>query len=84
MNKLKVAIIDTEDEISKYEENLREKNNIELVGAFSGRFAKYSSPPTCSSFDIVSSSFFNVIKSIGSALLYKFCIASYIALSSSL
>lgn len=36
MNKLKVAIIDTEDEISKYEENLREKNNIELVGAFSG------------------------------------------------
>lgn len=36
MNKFKVAIIDTEDEISKYEENLREKNNIELVGAFSG------------------------------------------------
>ena len=55
-----------------------------VVGTFSGNSAKYSNPPTCSNFPIVSSSDFTVIKSIGSALLYKFSIAEYIILLSSL
>ena len=55
-----------------------------VVGTFSGNSAKYSKPPTCSNFPIDSNSDFNVIKSIGSALLYKFNIAKYIILLSSL
>lgn len=37
MNKFKIAIIDTEEELLKYTENLKDKNNIELVGTFSGK-----------------------------------------------
>ena len=55
-----------------------------VVGTFSGNSAKYSNPPTCSNFPIDSNSALTVIMSIGSDLLYKFKIAAYIALLSSL
>ena len=56
----------------------------EVVGTLSGNSAKYSNPPTASNFPIALNSDFNVIISIGSALLYKFVIASYIVLLSCL
>ena len=55
-----------------------------VVGTFSGKSAKYSNPPTASNFPIDVSSDFNVIISTGSALLYRFRIALYINLLSSL
>ena len=51
-----------------------------VVGTFSGKEARYSIPPMLSSFPLDVNSYFTVIISIGSALLYRLVIASYIAL----
>ena len=37
MNKFRIAIIDTEEELSKYEENFKGRENIEIVGKFTGK-----------------------------------------------
>ena len=55
-----------------------------VVVTFSGSSAKYSNPPTESNYPIDDNSDFNVMISIGSALLYKLSTAVYIVLLSSL
>ena len=55
-----------------------------VVGTLSGSSAKYSNHPTASSFPKDVNSDLTVIISIGSALLYKFKIDSYIVLLSCL
>ena len=37
MKNYRIAIVDTEDEINRYEENLKNRANIDLVGKFSGK-----------------------------------------------
>ena len=59
-------------------------STLAVVGTFSGNPTIYSKPPILSNIPIDVNSAFSVIISIGSDLLYKFSIASYIVLLSSL